>query len=110
VRALLLISLVLLLLVTVFALQNTEPITVRFIMWNRRTSVAAAMIASAMAGALIVYLASVASQRELKSRVHRAETRASELTQAVVETQRRQLETEAPTKAWQPPPSPPRAG
>ncbi len=78
-RVLLALALVLLAAVTIFALNNPGEVTVKFLYWQRSTSLALAMIAAAVAGALVVYVASLAAQRGLKARLRGTESRLAEL-------------------------------
>ena len=52
----------LLLVVAIFALQNAEPATVRFLHWQIRSSVAVVTLAATAAGALIAALLSWAAR------------------------------------------------
>ena len=61
-QALLAAVAVLLLVVAVFAFQNTDAVTVRFLHWQLSASVAVVTIASAATGALAAALASLASR------------------------------------------------
>jgi len=78
-RVLLLLALVLLAAVTIFALNNPTAVTVRFLAWRYGTTLALAMIAAAAAGAVVVYIASLAAQQGLKTRLRAAESRLAEL-------------------------------
>ena len=60
--ALLAVAAVLLLAVAVFAFQNPDVVTVRFLHWQLSASVAVVTIASAATGALAAGLASLASR------------------------------------------------
>lgn len=77
-QGVLLAALVLLLLVAAFASQNRQDVAVTFLFWTRSTTVALAMIASAVLGALLVYIASLLSHRGLRARLHAAERRLAE--------------------------------
>lgn len=78
-RILLVLALVLLVVVTIFALNNPTAVTVRFLAWTYGTSLALAMIASVAVGALVVYIASLGAQQGLKARLRATETRLAEL-------------------------------
>ncbi len=74
--------LVLLAAVTVFALANPSPITIRFLAWEAQTTVAAAVMGAAIAGGLLVLVSCFAGQmrsrariRELQAMVHALEAR-----------------------------------
>lgn len=77
-RGVLLTALVLLLLVAAFAYQNREDVTVTLLFWTRSATLALAMIASAILGAMLVYIASLLSHRGLRARLHAAERRLAE--------------------------------
>jgi len=74
-RFLLIVALLLLAAVTIFALNNPAPVSVRFLRWQWATTLALAMIAAALAGAVVVYVASLAAQQGLKARLRTAESR-----------------------------------
>ena len=78
-RILLALALVLLAVVTIFAVNNPAAVTVRFLFWTYGTTLALAMIAAAAAGALIVYIASLVAQQGLKARLRAAESRLAEM-------------------------------
>jgi uncharacterized integral membrane protein len=61
-QALLAVVAILLLAVAVFAFQNPDAVTVRFLRWQLSASVAVVTIAAAAAGALAAALASLASR------------------------------------------------
>jgi len=61
-QALLAVVAILLLAVAVFAFQNPDPVTVRFLHWQLSASVAVVAIASAATGALAAALASLAAR------------------------------------------------
>lgn len=71
-------ALVLLLLVAAFASQNRQDVSVTLLFWTRSTTLALAMIASAILGAMLVYIASLLSHRGLRARLHAAERRLAE--------------------------------
>lgn len=71
-------ALVLLLLVAAFAYQNRQDVSVTLLFWTRSTTLALAMIASAILGAMLVYIASLLSHRGLRARLHAAERRLAE--------------------------------
>ncbi len=77
-RFLMSIGVVLLIVTTVFALQNPTPVTVTFLRWSRTTTIALALIGAAVFGALVVYLASLVSQGNLRGRLRAAESRLRE--------------------------------
>ena len=77
-RGVLLTALVLLLLVAAFASQNRQDVSVTLLFWTRSTTLALAMIASAILGAMLVYIASLLSHRGLRARLHAAERRLAE--------------------------------
>lgn len=77
-RGVLLTALVLLLLVAAFASQNRQDVSVTLLFWTRSTTLALAMIVSAILGAMLVYIASLLSHRGLRARLHAAERRLAE--------------------------------
>ena len=77
----LLLGVVLLLVVGVFALENRAPVTVGFLAWRYDTQVGLAMIASAVVGAIIIYLSGAVAQARLRAQLRSAETRLREMEQ-----------------------------
>ncbi len=77
-RGVLLTALVLLLLVAAFASQNRQDVSVTLLFWTRSTTLALAMIASAILAGMLVYIASLLSHRGLRARLHAAERRLAE--------------------------------
>ena len=61
-QVLLAIVAILMLAVAIFAFQNPDPVTVRFLHWQLSASVAVVTIASAATGALAAALASLAAR------------------------------------------------
>jgi len=61
-QVLLAVVAILLFTVAIFAFQNPDPVTVRFLFWQLSASVAVVTIASAAAGALAAALASLAAR------------------------------------------------
>jgi uncharacterized integral membrane protein len=81
-------------LVTVFALQNTDPATVRFLVWRIETvPVALLVLASLGAGLLVAGLPLAIRLRVWRSRARSQESRASMLQAAVEERDRKLLQT-----------------
>lgn len=58
-QILLIFSLIIAFLVVLFALQNVDPVTIRFLVWETRGSLALVLIITLLAGALISYLATL---------------------------------------------------
>jgi len=78
VRFLLAIGVLLLVIATVFSLQNTAAVTLVFLGWRLPTTLALAVIGAALAGGVIVYLASLVTIGELRARLRAAESRLRE--------------------------------
>jgi len=85
----LIIGAILLLVVTVFVLENRAPITVEFLAWRYDTMLGLALVAAGVVGAVIMYITGVLKQRELRQQARTAETRVREL-----ELERQQQERE----------------
>lgn len=94
-RFLFALAVLLLVAVTIFALNNPAQVSVKFLRWQWATTLALAMIAAVVAGALVVYIASLAAHRGLRARLRAAETRLAE------------VERQRPTASGQSPPPPP---
>lgn len=74
----LLLGVVLLVIVVVFAVENRAPVTIEFLAWRYDTQVGLAMIASAVVGAIIIYLSGAVAQARLRTQLRSAETRLRE--------------------------------
>lgn len=77
-RFLLTVAVLLLVAATIFALQNPVPVALKFVAWSFGTTLALAIIGAAVAGGLVVYIASLFSQGELRARLRAAEVRLRE--------------------------------
>jgi uncharacterized integral membrane protein len=60
---------------TIFALNNPEPVVLRFLTWGVYTTVALAMLGSALFGGLLIWLSTMATQRRLRAQVRDLQTR-----------------------------------
>ncbi len=69
------IGLILLVAVTALVVQNQGPVLVQFFGWQYQTQLGLALIAAAVVGALIVYLAAAVRHRELHGRLRDVEAR-----------------------------------
>jgi uncharacterized integral membrane protein len=72
------IGVILLVLVAVFALENRDAVTIKFLGWQYYTVLSYAMIASMLLGALVLYVAGIFRQRELRAQIRDAELRLRE--------------------------------
>lgn len=61
--------LVLLAVVTVFALANPSPVSIRFLVWELQTTVAVAIMGAAILGGLLVLVSCFAGQMRHKARI-----------------------------------------
>lgn len=78
------ITIVLLLAVTFFVLENQTPVTIQFLAWHYDTKLGLAMIAAAVVGAILIYITGFFRQRqewELRTRIRGVETRLREVEQ-----------------------------
>ena len=75
----LIIGAILLLVVTVFVIENRFPITVEFLAWRYDTTLGLALVAATVVGAVIMYITGMLKQRELRQQARTAETRLREL-------------------------------
>ena len=74
-----LFALLLLAVVTAFALTNPAPVTVRFLAWQAQTTLALAVIGAAAIGGFLVLVSSVLGQQHLRARLREMQARAREL-------------------------------
>jgi uncharacterized integral membrane protein len=65
--------------VTVFALSNPDPVTVRFLAWRLETSLALAVVGGAIVGGVLVLISSTVGQQHLRARLRELQTRLREL-------------------------------
>ena len=84
--ATLLLTLILAIVTALFALQNTAPATVRFLVWEYQTSLVLVILSSAALGVMLAYLVSISvrwrmarESRVLNATVKKLETRIWEL-------------------------------
>ncbi|MGH2348902.1 MAG: LapA family protein [bacterium] len=77
-RTMAIIGVILLVLVAVFALENRDPVTIKFLGWQYYTVLSYAMIAPLMIGAFILYVAGLFRHRELRAQIRDAELRLRE--------------------------------
>jgi uncharacterized integral membrane protein len=54
---------------TIFALSNPDRILLRFLAWGVETTVALAVLGSALLGGFMIWLATMAGQRRLRAQV-----------------------------------------
>ncbi len=69
------IGLILLVAVTALVVQNQGLVLVQFFGWQYQTQLGLALIAAAVIGALLVYIAAAVKHRELHSRLRDVEAR-----------------------------------
>lgn len=74
-----LFALLLLAVVTAFALTNPAPVTVRFLAWQADTTLALAVIGAAVIGGFLVLVSSMLGQRHLRVRLRETQARVREL-------------------------------
>lgn len=74
-----LVALVLLAVVTVFALGNPAVVTLRFLFWQAEVSVALAVIGGALFGGLLVFISGLIGQQHLRARLRDLQTRLREM-------------------------------
>ncbi len=68
-------ALLLLVATTVFALYNSTPVPVRFLMWEVQTSLALAVIGGVVLGGFLVFVSSVMGQQHLRARLRDLQAR-----------------------------------
>jgi uncharacterized integral membrane protein len=74
-----LFALILLAVVTLFALANPTDVTVRFLAWQLNTTLALAVIGAAIVGGFLVFVSNVLGQQHLRARIRELQTRVREL-------------------------------
>ncbi len=63
---------------TIFALNNPDAVTLKFLIWKYPTTLALAVLGAAVLGGLIVYIVSLLSHGGLRARLRSAEARLRE--------------------------------
>lgn len=83
----LLFALLLTTLVAIFALQNAEQVTIRFLVWTFQTSVVIVILMSAGMGALLAALVSLPQTLKAKRRLRESEKRLDRLNKQLGSTE-----------------------
>lgn len=91
------VGVILLLVITVFVLENRSPVTIEFLAWRYDTQVGLALVAAAVVGAVVIYFSGLLKQRDLRAQARAAETKVREL-----ERQQRLAERQAASGEGQP--------
>ncbi|WP_093687828.1 LapA family protein [Sporolituus thermophilus] len=73
------LSFVFALLVAIFAVQNSLPVTVSFLMWSFQTSLVIIILGAATFGALVIVSLATLAQFRLKRTIHQLRQRLSDL-------------------------------
>lgn len=95
------VGVILLLVITVFVLENRSPVTIEFLAWQYNTQVGLALVAAAVVGAVVIYFSGLLKQRDLRAQARTAEAKLREL-----ERQQRLAERQAASGEGQPAPHP----
>lgn len=110
----LVISLLIAVLAVVFALQNASTVTITFLAWNIRGSLALVLLLTTIAGILVGFFAALPTIIRDKWKVRSQRKRATELEASLTvhkkkleEVQNRLTELEQPSKPAELPPQPP---
>lgn len=91
------VGVILLLVITVFVLENRSPVTIEFLAWRYDTQVGLALVAAAVVGAVVIYFSGLLKQRDLRAQARAAEAKVREL-----ERQQRLAERPAASGEGQP--------
>lgn len=73
------VGVILLLVITVFVLENRSPVTIEFLAWRYDTQVGLALVAAAVVGAVVIYFSGLLKQRDLRAQARAAEAKVREL-------------------------------
>ncbi|MBI3998059.1 MAG: LapA family protein [Armatimonadetes bacterium] len=79
-------ALALLVLATAFALYNPAEVTVRFLVWELKTTLALAVIGGAVVGGFLVLASSVIGQQHLRARLRDLQARVRDLEARLAQT------------------------
>ncbi len=88
-QILLIFSLIMAFLVVLFALQNVDPVTIRFLVWETKGSLALVLIITLVAGALISYLTTLPSQIRRRLLISQQQNQITELQTRLAEFERK---------------------
>jgi uncharacterized integral membrane protein len=91
------VAIILLLVVTVFVLENRTPVSLRFLSWDYSVETGLLLIGAALVGAIIMYFSGLLKQRELRGQVRAAEAKVRDL-----ERQQRLAERQSASGEGQP--------
>jgi len=97
----LILGIVFALAVALFAVANTEPVTINFLVNQLQTSLALVIVGSAAAGALVIGIFGAVRQLQLRLRMWDRENRLRRSERQAVEWERRARELEAKVAALQ---------
>jgi putative membrane protein len=86
-QVLLILSFIIAFLAIIFAIQNDAPVTIEFLVWETRGSLALVLFIALLAGASIAYLASAPAQIRRRIRISHLQKRLSELEAKIASTQ-----------------------
>lgn len=88
-QILLIFSLIMAFLVVLFALQNVDLVTIRFLVWETKGSLALVLIITLVAGALISYLTTLPSQIRRRMLISQQQNQITELQTRLSEFERK---------------------
>jgi len=78
-QILLIFSLIIAFLVVLVALQNVDPVTIRFLVWETRGTLAMVLIITLLAGALLSYLTTLPAQVRRRLLISQQQNQIAEL-------------------------------
>jgi uncharacterized integral membrane protein len=85
--------------ISVFAIQNAAPVTVKFIFWQFESSLAVLVILAILAGMLLVFLLSLPGRLKRRKELYDKQKRIRELEERLKELENRFKELEQSQKA-----------
>jgi uncharacterized integral membrane protein len=73
------VAVILLVVVTVFVLENRAPLSIRFLSWDYSAETGLMLIGAALVGAIVMYFSGLLRQRELRGQIRAAEAKVRDL-------------------------------
>jgi uncharacterized integral membrane protein len=73
------VAVILLVVFTVFVLENRSPLSIRFLSWDYSAETGLLLLGAALVGAIVMYFSGLLRQRELRGQVRAAEAKVRDL-------------------------------
>lgn len=90
------VAVILLVVFTVFVLENRSPLSIRFLSWDYSAETGLLLLAAALVGAIVMYFSGLLRQRELRGQVRAAEAKVRDLERQQRLAERQSASSEGP--------------